>query len=105
MSFIQKFNTSFQRYNNGDTRIGEINRIWYDANTNTLRIGDGTPGGRLISGGTGTGTSVITAATTSTLGGIYVGPAGYILQSDGTTATWVATTDLLNLASIDGGTY
>jgi hypothetical protein len=50
MSFIQKFFTGYQGYNNGETRTGELNRLWYDSNTNTIRIGDGTPGGKIVSG-------------------------------------------------------
>lgn len=54
MDFIQKFNTSRQNYDNGDTRIGEKDRLWYDSNSNTIRISDGvTPGGRVVSGGGG----------------------------------------------------
>ena len=54
MDFIQKFNTSRQNYDNGDTRIGEKDRLWYDSNSNTIRISDGvTPGGLVVSGGGG----------------------------------------------------
>lgn len=50
MSFVQKFFTSFGKYSDGETRTGELNRLWYDSNTNTIRIGDGTPGGKIVSG-------------------------------------------------------
>jgi len=51
-AFIQKLFSTQQNYQNGATRIGERNRIWYDSNTNTFRIQlDSTPGGTVISGG------------------------------------------------------
>ena len=54
MSFTQKLFTSYHPYPDGNTRIGELHRIWYDSNTNTLRIQlDATPGGTIISGGGG----------------------------------------------------
>ena len=53
MSFTQKLFTSYQPYPDGATRIGELHRIWYDSNTNTLRIqlDKTTPGGTIIGGG------------------------------------------------------
>ena len=52
MAFVQKLFTSYHGYDDGDSRIGEINRIWYDSGSNTFRISDGiTPGGIVISGG------------------------------------------------------
>ena len=64
MSFTQDFFTSRRNYSDGNTRVGQRDRIWYDANTNTLRISDGvTPGGVVISGGgsTGGGNTIITS--------------------------------------------
>lgn len=55
-AFIQKLFTSYKARDDGDTRIGELNRIWYDGTTNTFRIQlDDTPGGTIISGGGGSG--------------------------------------------------
>lgn len=51
MSFTQDLYSSRRNYNDGTTRIGELDRIWYDPNTNTLRIGNNQPGGRIINGG------------------------------------------------------
>jgi hypothetical protein len=49
VAFIQKLFSTRQNYANGNTRIGERDRIWYDDNTNTLRIQlDNTPGGTII---------------------------------------------------------
>ena len=60
--FIQKFFTGYQKYNNGETRIGELNRLWYDSITNTIRISDGTPGGKIVSGSS-MGSTVYEGAT------------------------------------------
>ena len=52
--FIQDFFTSRQNYPDGNTRIGQLDRLWYDSNTNTIRISDGvTPGGIIVTGGGG----------------------------------------------------
>ena len=52
MAFTQDLFTSRRNTGDGNIRIGQRDRIWYDSNTNTLRIGDGvTPGGVVISGG------------------------------------------------------
>jgi len=73
MAFTQKLFTSYHGYSDGDTRIGEKNRIWYDSNTNTLRIQlDNTPGGTIIGGG-GSGNYTLPTATASVLGGVKIG--------------------------------
>ena len=52
MSFTQRLFTSYQPYADGNYRIGELYRIWYDSITHTLRIQlDNTPGGTIIAGG------------------------------------------------------
>jgi len=54
VAFTQKLFTTYQPYGDGDVRIGELNRIWYDSIRNGFYISDGvTPGGVLI--GTGGG--------------------------------------------------
>jgi collagen type VII alpha len=54
MAFTQDFRTQRRNYNDGETRIGEKDRLWYDSNTNTIRISDGvTPGGISVSSGGG----------------------------------------------------
>ena len=56
MAFTQDIFSSRRNYADGSTRIGETGRLWYDSETNTLRVGDGhTPGGILVSGGGGGG--------------------------------------------------
>ena len=52
MSYTQDLFSSRRNYADGNTRIGELDRIWYDPITNTLRRSDGvTPGGIIIGGG------------------------------------------------------
>ncbi len=52
--FTQDFFTSRNNRSDGDTRIGQKGRIWYDSISNTIRISDGvTPGGVVVSGGGG----------------------------------------------------
>ena len=49
MAFTQDLFTSRRNYADGNTRIGQLDRIWYDSITNTLRISNGsTPGGVII---------------------------------------------------------
>ena len=57
-NFTQDFWTSRTKFVDGTTRIGQRDRLWYDPQTNTIRVGNGTPGGLIVSGGTGTGDPV-----------------------------------------------
>jgi hypothetical protein len=58
MAFTQDFVTSRRNYDDGNTRIGETDRLWYDSITQTIRISDGvTPGGIVITGGGSSGGS------------------------------------------------
>lgn len=63
--------------------IGEKGTIFFDEDVGELRLSDGhTPGGIPITSG-GTGTFVLSVATTSTLGGVKVG-SGLSVTPDGT---------------------
>jgi len=54
MPFTQDLYTGRRNYGDGSTRIGQLDRIWYDKGTHTLRISDGsTPGGIILLGGGG----------------------------------------------------
>ena len=56
MAFSQKLFTSLHSYSDPDTRIGELNRIWYDSVTNVFRIQlDKVTAGGTIIGGAGSG--------------------------------------------------
>lgn len=79
MAFIQDFFTSRGNYGDGDSRIGQTGRLWYDSNTNTIRISDGvTPGGIIVGGAGGGGSYVLPTASTTVKGGVKI---------DGTTIT------------------
>lgn len=55
--FSQDFFTSRVNIDDGNTRIGQKGRLWYDSITNTIRISDGvTPGGIVVSANGGVGT-------------------------------------------------
>ena len=46
MSFTQDLFTQRRNYEDGNVRIGQLDRIWYDEHRNAFYIGDGTtPGG------------------------------------------------------------
>ena len=55
-NFTQDFFTSRNNRPDGSTRIGHRDRLWYDPLTNTIRVGDGNPGGRIVIGGDGSTT-------------------------------------------------
>lgn len=79
MSFTQDFRTQRRNYTDGQTRIGETGRLWYDSESNTIRVGDGeTEGGVVVGGGGDGGDYTLPTATTTVKGGVKV---------DGTTIT------------------
>ena len=83
MSYTQDLFSSRRNYADGNTRIGELDRIWYDPLTNTLRRGDGSTSGGIIIGFGGyigsnvtinRATRLVTAATdTPTTNDFYIG--------------------------------
>jgi len=51
-SFFQELFTSRKNYENGDTFVGQADRLWYEPVTNSIRISDGvTPGGQIVASG------------------------------------------------------
>lgn len=102
MSFIQNFFTSRDNNANTETYVGQQDRLWYNPDTNSIRISDGvTPGGLVvdletsanasfnsITANTGTinGNLVITGnispAANNKIGGIKPGP-GVDISLDG----------------------
>ena len=54
--FTQHLFTSRKNNEDGSNIVGQEGRMWYDSTTNTIRIGNGTLGGQIISGGGGSGT-------------------------------------------------
>ncbi len=49
--YTQDFFTSRRKYPDGNTRIGQLDRLWYDSVTLTIRVGNDTPGGRIVGAG------------------------------------------------------
>ena len=73
MAFTQDLFSSRRNFEDGDTRIGEEGRIWYDSNTNTMRVSDGSTPGGIVIGGSGGGSSyTLPTASTTTKGGIKI---------------------------------
>jgi hypothetical protein len=88
MSFTQRLFTSYQPYADGNYRIGELYRIWYDSITHTLRIqlDPTTPGGTIIAGG-----------------GAVSGPAqGITFVGDDSTGTRVSDGETLKVTGTGG---
>ena len=52
MSFTQDFRTQRRNYNDGTTRAGDHDRLWYDGGTKTIRVYDEDSDGNPIPGGT-----------------------------------------------------
>lgn len=131
MSFIQNFFTSRDNNANTETYVGQTDRLWYNPDTNTIRVSDGnTPGGlpvdldidsnlaintftansgniigNLIVGGN------ISPATTTKIGGVKAGP-GANISNDGTLTIdtsglplsfgdFTATDNILTLVNVD----
>ena len=54
MSYLQEFATSRNNGANGETQIGQLDRLWYDPINNVIRVSDGvTPGGTIVGSGPG----------------------------------------------------
>lgn len=49
--YTQDFFTSRRNYPDGNTRIGQLDRLWYDSVTLTIRVGNDSPGGRIVGAG------------------------------------------------------
>ena len=87
-NFTQDFRTQRRNYEDGNTRIGEEGRLWYDSITNTIRIGDGsTPGGIVLGGGGGGATTIGGLLDVDVTGVIN----GSVLKYD--SGTWIIGTD------------
>lgn len=82
MGFTQDLLTSRRNIADGSTRIGELDRLWYSSDDNTIRIGDGaTPGGIIVCGGSGGNIDVFPS---------QINHAGEFLQTNGTNVLWAA---------------
>jgi len=78
--FTQDFRTQRRNYDDGNTRIGERDRLWYNSSDRTIRISDGvTPGGIIVAGGGSGGGGSIGPGDDITL---LNNNAGYIALTD-----------------------
>lgn len=51
MSYTQDLFSSRNNSANGSAYIGQVGRLWYDPDTNTIRVGNTSPGGQIVSTG------------------------------------------------------
>ena len=73
MAFTQDFRTQRRNYDDGDTRIGETGRLWYNSVDNTIRVSDGETAGGIVVGGAGGGSSyTLPTATITVKGGVKI---------------------------------
>ena len=106
MAFIQKLFSSYKSRTDGDTRIGELNRIWYDSNTNTLRIQlDDTPGGTVIGGGGAGGDYTLPTASTTVKGGVKIDGTTITINNQVISGFSGSYTDLTNKPTLFSGSY
>lgn len=89
MAFTQDLFTSRRNQDDGNTRIGETDRIWYDSNRNGFYIGNGSPGGQLI--GTATGSTANVTFPTDA--------PGYLLNDGIGNLSWQVGYSNINLIS------
>jgi hypothetical protein len=119
--FTQDIFSSRRNVGDGNTRIGQKGRIWYDSITNTIRISDGvTPGGTTIASFSGAssrtkeyptvtdGQATVTLTTAYDIDSIDVYLNGVLLRENidfslsGTTLTFASnliTGDLVTVVS------
>ena len=104
--FIHKLFTSYKERTDGDTRIGELYRIWYDSITNTLRIQlDDTPGGTIIGGGSGGGDYTLPTASTTVKGGVKIDGTTITINNQVISGFSGSYTDLTNKPTLFSGSY
>lgn len=87
--FTQDFYTSRRNRADGSTTyVGQFDRLWYDSITNTIRIGDGTAGGRIVADSSGS-TLALNDISDVNVGTPGVGEDGYALVWDNTSGTYI----------------
>jgi hypothetical protein len=74
VAFTQDLFTSRRNQDDGTTRIGETDRLWYDSTTQTIRVSDGTTPGGIIIAGEGTSGSYSNSNVASYLTVNNIGP-------------------------------
>ena len=106
MSFTQDLFTQRRNYEDGNVRIGQLDRIWYDQHRNAFYISDGvTPGGILI-GGAIVGTQYYGSFyDTTALQTISNVSAAYTVTISNTYAAYGVSLDNNDIVFANGGTY
>ena len=84
MAFTQDFFTSRRNRDDGDTYLHQLDRLWYDSNTNTIRIGNNTPGGKIVSSATGGAPIALDDITDVNVPAPGLAEDGYVLTWDNT---------------------
>ena len=108
MAFSQKLFTSLHNYTDPATRIGELNRIWYDSANNVFRIqlDKTTLGGTVISAAGSNYT--LPVATTTQLGGVRIDGTTIQINNQVISAAQytlpTASTSVLGGVKVDGST-
>jgi hypothetical protein len=108
MAFTQDFRTQRRNYSDGETRIGEKDRLWYDSGTNSIRVSDGvTPGGVIVGGSGGGGDYILPTASALVKGGVKIG--SNITITDGVISVAApfsgSYNDLTNKPTLFSGSY
>ena len=106
MSFTQDLFTQRRNYEDGNVRIGQLDRIWYDQHRNAFYISDGvTPGGILIGGaivGTQYYGSFYDVTSQQTISNVSL---GYNVTISNTYASYGVSIDNNDLVFNNAGTY
>lgn len=104
--FTQDLFTQRRNYDDGNVRIGQLDRIWYDYSRNAFYRGDGvTPGGILI-GGAIVGTQYYGSFyDTTALQTISNVSAAYTVTISNTYAAYGVSLDNNDIVFANGGTY
>ena len=84
MAFTQDFFTSRRNRDDGETYLHQLDRLWYDSNTNTIRIGNNTPGGKIVSSVTGGAPIALDDITDVNVPAPGLAEDGYVLTWDDT---------------------
>jgi hypothetical protein len=83
LSSIQEFFTSRKKNVVGSTYVGNSDRLWYEPDTNVIKVSDGiTPGG-IVVGGAGGGSYILPTASTVTKGGVRIDNSTIVIDING----------------------
>jgi len=86
--FTQDFYTSRRNRDDGETYLHQLDRLWYDSNTNTIRIGNNTPGGKIVSSATGGAPIALDDITDVNSPAPGLAEDGYVLTWDNTASEY-----------------